>query len=43
MMDWQTIGNYQYQFNSEGYTGWCRCVGGQKSDGTWPMWNCKNN
>lgn len=37
-MGWQRIGNYQYQFDSNGYTGWYRCVGGQMADGTWPQW-----
>lgn len=38
-MGWQTIGQYQYQFDSTGYTGWYRCVGGKMANGIWPQWN----
>jgi hypothetical protein len=38
---WQTQGKYQYEFDSGGYTGWCRAVGGRMSDGRYPQWNYK--
>lgn len=38
MKGWQTLGNYQYEYDSKGYTGWVRYVGGKMSDGTWPQW-----
>lgn len=37
-MFWQTIGQYEYQYDSKGYTGWYRCVGGRLANGTWPEW-----
>ena len=40
MTFWQTLGRYEYECNCEvGYTGWCRCVGGQLADGRWPEWH----
>lgn len=39
MHGWQRIGPYEYQFDKNGYTGWCRCVGGRLADGRWPEWN----
>ena len=36
---WQTQGDYQYEYNRHGYTGWCRCVNGRQADGHWPEWN----
>ncbi len=40
---WQTLtrsgGNYQFEYDSKGYTGWYRCENGQLSDGRHPEWN----
>jgi len=41
MTSWQTIGQYQYEYDENGYTGWYRCVGGRLADGRWPEWNSK--
>jgi len=38
-MFWQSLGKYQYEVDENGYTGWCRCVGGRMADGYWPAWN----
>jgi hypothetical protein len=40
MTNWQTIGQYEFEYNEHGvYTGWYRCVGGRLTDGRWPEWN----
>ena len=39
MTEWQTQGRYQYEYDENGYTGWCRYVGGRLSGGRWPAWN----
>jgi hypothetical protein len=36
MTAWHRIGQYEYEYNEKGYTGWCRCVGGRLAEGTWP-------
>jgi hypothetical protein len=28
-MGWQQIGKYEYEFDSNGYTGWYRRIGGR--------------
>ena len=38
MTSWQRIGQYEYEFDNDGYTGWYRCVGGRMAGG-WPEWN----
>jgi hypothetical protein len=38
MTGWQTFGGYEFEFNSRGYTGWYRCVGGRLANGLWPEW-----
>ena len=40
---WQRLGEYEYEVDETGmaYTGWYRCVGGQRSDGHWPEWNSR--
>ena len=39
MTSWQQIGNYEYEFDENGYTGRYRCVGGRLADGRWPCWD----
>lgn len=39
MKSWQTIGQYEFEYDENGYTGWCRCVGGRNANGLWPAWN----
>jgi len=41
MTSWQTVGNYEYEIDQSGYTGWYRCLGGRLADGRWPEWNIK--
>ena len=41
MTGWQTMGQYQYEYDSNGYTGWYRCVGGRMADGRWLQWNSR--
>jgi hypothetical protein len=36
---WQTHGDYQFEYDENGYTGWYRCVGGRLADGRWPQWH----
>jgi hypothetical protein len=36
---WQRIGQYEYEYDENRYTGWYRCVGGRCRDGHWPEWN----
>lgn len=36
---WQRIGDYEYEYDENGYTGWYRCVGGRLATGRWPAWN----
>ena len=40
---WQTVsysfGTYEYEYDEDGYTGWCRSAGGQLADGRWPEHN----
>lgn len=36
-----TVGGYEYQYDGARYTGWCRWIGGQLADGTWPMWHSR--
>lgn len=38
-MGWQRIGNYEFEYDKNGYTGWYRCVGGMMSNNHWPQWN----
>ena len=41
---WQRLGNYEFEYNHGGYTGWYRCVGGWMAptidwpNGRWPVW-----
>lgn len=39
MTSWQQLGHYEYEYGQNGYTGWCRCIGGQLANGTWPQFN----
>ncbi len=39
MTAWQQLGQYEYEYDESGYTGWCRCIGGMLADGRWPQWN----
>ncbi len=39
MTSWTTMGQYEYEYNEAGYTGWCRCVGGMTANAKWPQWN----
>jgi hypothetical protein len=42
MTAWQTVGQYEYEYNEESeYTGWYRIVGGRLANGHWPQWNNK--
>lgn len=38
MTGWQQIGNYEYEYDKNGYTGWYRCVGGRLVTGIHPQW-----
>lgn len=41
MTAWQSLGEYEYEYDENGYTGWCRCINGWCADGHWPQWNYK--
>lgn len=36
---WQTLGQYEYEYDENGYTGWYRCVNGRDAAGKWPECN----
>ncbi|TSC65755.1 MAG: hypothetical protein CEO22_370 [Candidatus Berkelbacteria bacterium Gr01-1014_85] len=38
-MSWQQLGQYEYEYDVRGYTGWYRCTEGCLADGDWPEWN----
>ncbi len=39
MKSWQRQGQYEYEYDAHGYTGWYRCVGGRLANGRWPQWH----
>jgi hypothetical protein len=36
---WQRIGNYEHEYNSNGYTGRYRCYQGRMANGIHPSWD----
>ncbi len=36
---WQRKGQYEYEYDENGDTGWVRCVNGLSSNGHWACWN----
>lgn len=36
---WRRIGQYEYEYDEKGYTGWYRRVDGRLACGSWPQWN----
>ena len=36
---WQRIGNYEHEYNSNGYTGRYRCYQGRMANGIHPAWD----
>ena len=39
MTGWMEMGEWEYEFDANGFTDWYRCVGGRMANGLWPCWH----